>query len=208
MSSVANKFQTRDSFIVNSKVVISTLVAVGVLAFSVNASADTYTVKSGDTLSEIAVKHKTSVKDIMSQNKIANKHKIFVGEKIEIGKRVEKNETKTTPVVETPVVKEVEKIEEPAPVVEQVSHTENKDVAYAANRMAAGTGVSADKWYDVIMRESGGNPNIWNPTGHYGYFQINVALHGLTDMSVDGQIDMAIKIYNSPYGGASAWQVW
>lgn len=188
---------------------ISTVVALGVLAFGTNASADTYTVKSGDTLSEISVDQKVSVKDIMKKNKgIKNKNEIFVGDKIELGKRVEKNENKA--IVETPIVEEIEKIEEPTPVVEEVqpqpivtNATSGAD--YVARRMAEETGVSYDIWRGVIFRESGDQAQIVNPTGHRGYLQI-AEVHGNTDWSDEGQVQAAVKIFKAQ--GPGAWQAW
>nr|WP_252893021.1 LysM domain-containing protein [Lentilactobacillus otakiensis] len=66
-------------------------VVAGVLGFTgVAASASTYTVKSGDTLAEIAAQHNSSVDGIVKQNKIADKNLIMVGQKLEIGKTAKK----------------------------------------------------------------------------------------------------------------------
>ncbi|WP_428909460.1 LysM peptidoglycan-binding domain-containing protein [Niallia sp. Krafla_26] len=43
-----------------------------------------YTIKSGDTLSEIAVRYKTTVKKLQDLNGIKNAHKIFAGQKIRV----------------------------------------------------------------------------------------------------------------------------
>lgn len=43
-----------------------------------------YTVKNGDTLSEIAKKYNTTVQTLVSKNNISNPNKIYVGQKIEI----------------------------------------------------------------------------------------------------------------------------
>lgn len=43
-----------------------------------------YTVKSGDTLSEIAKKYNTTVQTLVRKNNISNPNKIYVGQKIEI----------------------------------------------------------------------------------------------------------------------------
>lgn len=48
------------------------------------SSAQYYTVKSGDTLSEIAVKYGTSQKTLQSWNKISNPNKIYVGQKLRV----------------------------------------------------------------------------------------------------------------------------
>ncbi|GAB2024314.1 hypothetical protein OfM1_03840 [Lactovum odontotermitis] len=78
-------------------------------------------------------------------------------------------------------------------------------VSYAANKMAASTGVSADQWTYIIMAESGGNPNAVNSSsGAYGLFQL--LGHGeYPGMSLEEQISMAIGVYQSQ--GLRAWVV-
>ncbi|MFJ6943010.1 MAG: LysM peptidoglycan-binding domain-containing protein, partial [Limosilactobacillus mucosae] len=49
-----------------------------------DASADTYTVQSGDTLSQIAANHSTTIDTLVANNAIANANLIYVGEQLEI----------------------------------------------------------------------------------------------------------------------------
>ncbi|KAA8460317.1 LysM peptidoglycan-binding domain-containing protein, partial [Weissella paramesenteroides] len=51
---------------------------------SVVASADSITVKSGDTLYALAAAHHVTVDELVSANKIANANLIFTGQKIEL----------------------------------------------------------------------------------------------------------------------------
>ena len=51
-----------------------------------NSSRETYIVKKGDTLSEIAEKYGTTYKKIASDNGIANPNKIYPGQKLIINK--------------------------------------------------------------------------------------------------------------------------
>lgn len=78
-------------------------------------------------------------------------------------------------------------------------------VSYAANKMAASTGVSADQWTYIINAESGGNPNAVNSSsGAYGLFQL--LGHGeYPGMSLEEQISMAVGVYQSQ--GLRAWVV-
>ena len=48
------------------------------------ANAESYTVKSGDTLSSIAASHQTTVEKIAEKNKISNIHLISVGQVLEL----------------------------------------------------------------------------------------------------------------------------
>jgi lysozyme len=67
-------------FTVPAKIEVKTIVA------SEQQKTETfiYTVKAGDTLSEIAAKYKTTVKDLQQLNGIKDPNKIFVGQKIKI----------------------------------------------------------------------------------------------------------------------------
>lgn len=56
--------------------------AFGVVGFQ-NANADTVTVKQGDTLSDIALKHNTTVDNIVKKNNLKNKNLILVGQTLE-----------------------------------------------------------------------------------------------------------------------------
>lgn len=51
---------------------------------SSSSKTTTYKVKSGDTLSEIAVKYKTSVSKLVSLNKIKNPNKLYIGQKLKV----------------------------------------------------------------------------------------------------------------------------
>ncbi|KAA6450329.1 glycoside hydrolase family 25 protein [Bacillus swezeyi] len=53
-----------------------------------------YTIKKGDTLSEIAQKYKTTVKALQSLNNIKNPNKIYVGQKLKISGSVSKSSNK------------------------------------------------------------------------------------------------------------------
>lgn len=64
------------------------MVIAGAILIPAIASADTYTVNAGDTLSEIAQTHNTTVDQLVSLNKIANRNLIYVGQVIELGENI------------------------------------------------------------------------------------------------------------------------
>lgn len=183
-----------------------------------------YVVESGDTLSDIASKYGVDFTVVHGNNteEVAHADVINVGQKLLVGgKDFDKDKVAdySAPVVQAPVEEITYSVEpmytEPtyvednsvaysAPVTQSYGGGDGS-VAYASQRMADATGLSADYWEWIIMAESGGSSTISNPTGHYGYFQI-APVHGMpAGASVDTQIDYAINIYNSQ--GLGAWEV-
>lgn len=67
------------------------------------ANADTYTVQAGDTVSQIAYQHGTTVNDIVAQNHLSNPDLIYVGDKLEISTPAVNHQTYTqAPTVTQP----------------------------------------------------------------------------------------------------------
>ena len=66
------------------KVGLMSLAATALFFLPTLANADSYTVKSGDTLSAIAASHHTTVDKIAQKNKISNIHLISVGQVLEL----------------------------------------------------------------------------------------------------------------------------
>ena len=67
-----------------TKVSLMSLTATALFFLPTFANADSYTVKSGDTLSAIAASHNTTVDHIAQKNKISNIHLISVGQVLEL----------------------------------------------------------------------------------------------------------------------------
>ena len=71
-----------------TKVGLMTLAVTAIFFLPTFANADSYTVKSGDTLSAIATSHNTTVGHIAQKNKISNIHLISVGQVLELNDSV------------------------------------------------------------------------------------------------------------------------
>lgn len=184
--------------------------AVAFFATGAIASAESYTVKSGDTLSEIAKEKNTSVEKIVELNKIENPDLIKVGQILELDE--EKNSEVST---EEAVTYEDVTYNAPAAsttysqsaantssnVVLPNGNTAGATGSYAAARMAELTGVPASTWEHIIARESNGQVNAYNPSGASGLFQ-TMPGWGST-ATVDDQIQAAYRAYNAQ--GLSAW---
>jgi len=185
-------------------------------------NAETYEVKSGDTLSKIALENNTSVENIIASNNLTNEDLIYAGQIIELGERSKSMIDKVAP-------QEQAKPAESAPtataqtVQKQTTYAANAAVtsaqstnggivlsngntageqgSYAAARMAEMTGVPASTWEAIIARESNGQVNAANASGASGLFQ-TMPGWGST-ATVDDQIQAAYNAYSSQ--GLSAW---
>ena len=187
-------------------------------------NAETYEVKSGDTLSKIALENNTSLENIISTNNLTNEDLIYAGQIIELGERSKSMVDKVAPQEQT-------KPAESAPTATATAQTAQKQTTYAANatvtsaqstnggivlsngntageqgayaasRMAEMTGVPASTWEAIIARESNGQVNAANASGASGLFQ-TMPGWGST-ATVDDQIQAAYNAYSSQ--GLSAW---
>ena len=187
-------------------------------------NAETYEVKSGDTLSKIALENNTSLENIISTNNLTNEDLIYAGQIIELGERSKSMVDKVAP-------QEQAKPAESAPTATATAQTAQKQTTYAANatvtsaqttnggivlsngntageqgayaasRMAEMTGVPASTWEAIIARESNGQVNATNASGASGLFQ-TMPGWGST-ATVDDQIQAAYNAYSSQ--GLSAW---
>ena len=184
-------------------------------------NAETYEVKSGDTLSKIALENNTSVENIIASNNLTNEDLIYAGQIIELGERSKSMIDKVAP-------QEQAKLAESAPAAAQTAqkqttyaanaavtsvqstnggivlsngNTAGEQGSYAAARMAEMTGVPASTWEAIIARESNGQVNAANASGASGLFQ-TMPGWGST-ATVDDQIQAAYNAYSSQ--GLSAW---
>lgn len=164
--------------IANSKksLILGTLAFGGALAFgTTSASADTYTVGSGDTLNKIAQKYSTTAEKIASDNNIANINLIYVNETLKINEDLPSTSTATNVVVTVAPTVPVQK------TVTATTPTDNS---------------SAKEW--IAQRESGGSYTAQN--GQYqGRYQLtNTYLHG--DYSPANQEKVADEYVANRYG--------
>lgn len=189
-----------------------------------------YTVKAGDTLAKISQEQfgtTAYVEEIAYVNHIANVNVIHEGQTLTFDGVKELGETgadnlsagaqagsnAVTNAVTTPVTYATDSVvtaTTPAvdysaygggPVALANGNTAGATGSYAAQQMAARTGVPASTWEYIIARESNGQVNAYNPSGASGLFQ-TMPGWGST-ATVDDQINSAVNAYNSQ--GLSAW---
>ncbi|MDS4641634.1 LysM peptidoglycan-binding domain-containing protein [Streptococcus pneumoniae] len=170
---------------------VAALFAVFAPSFVSAQESSTYTVKEGDTLSEIAETHNTTVEKLAENNHIDNIHLIYVDQELVIDGPVApvatpapatyaapaaQDETVSAPVAETPVVSET--------VVLTVSGSE----------------AEAKEW--IAQKESGGSYTATN--GRYiGRYQLTDSyLNG--DYSAENQERVADAYVAGRYGSWTA----
>jgi len=112
----------------NTLVASAAVVVAGLALGWQTVSADTVTVQAGDTVSEIAHEHGTSVSDIVSENSLSNPNLIFVGDKLQVNGNVSTANQTAKVSVQVPTVK----TEQPAKEQTQPAVTGNKAVNYSS----------------------------------------------------------------------------
>ena len=182
---------------------VAALFAVFAPSFVSAQESSTYTVKEGDTLSEIAETHNTTVEKLAENNHIDNIHLIYVGQELVIDGPVApaatpapatyaapaaQDETVSAPVVETTEVVEEAPVASEAVVEETVTST------------VSGSEAEAKEW--IAQKESGGSYTATN--GRYiGRYQLTDSyLNG--DYSAENQERVADAYVAGRYGSWSA----
>ena len=191
---------------------VAALFAVFAPSFVSAQESSTYTVKEGDTLSEIAETHNTTVERLAENNHIDNIHMIYVGQELVIDGPVvpvatpaqttyaapaAQDETVSAPVAETTEVAEEAAPVASAPAAEEtVASTE----ASAPAATVSGSEAEAKEW--IAQKESGGSYTATN--GQYiGRYQLTDSyLNG--DYSAENQERVADAYVAGRYGSWSA----
>ena len=163
----------------NKKIFVKRVIGLSLLSgmfIPVLASAESYTVKSGDTLSAIAKEKNTTVDAIAKKNKISNVNLITVGQVLEI--EDEKTTTNTT---------------------EQATTTQVTTTVSASDGLSA-EDAAAKEW--IAQKESSGSYTAQNGQ-YYGRYQLTITyLNG--DLSPANQEKVANQYVVNRYGSWSA----
>ena len=168
----------------NKKMFVKRVIGLSLLSgmfIPVLASAESYTVKSGDTLSAIAKEKNTTVDAIAQKNKISNVNLITVGQVLEIEDANATNKT-----------------------AEQAT-TSKTNTTPASTTVSASDGLSAEdaaakEW--IAQKESSGSCTAQNGQ-YYGRYQLSLSyLNG--DLSEANQEKVANQYVVNRYGSWSA----
>ena len=164
----------------------------------------TYTVKPGDTLSEIAEKYNTTVEKLAEKNKIEDIHLIFVDQVLVIEGTAPAATTYEAPAATGETIEETTTYEEitetttyEAPATPAAPAAENNT---AAASTVSGSEAEAKEW--IAQKESGGSYTATN--GRYiGRYQLTDSyLNG--DYSAENQERVADAYVAGRYGSWSA----
>ena len=181
---------------------VAALFAVFAPSFVSAQESSTYTVKEGDTLSEIAETHNTTVEKLAENNHIDNIHLIYVGQELVIDGPVAPAAPAST-TYEAPAaqdeavsatVAETTEVEEETPVVSETVAEET------VASTVSGSEAEAKEW--IAQKESGGSYTATN--GRYiGRYQLTDSyLNG--DYSAENQERVADAYVAGRYGSWSA----
>lgn len=181
---------------------VAALFAVFAPSFVSAQESSTYTVKEGDTLSEIAETHNTTVEKLAENNHIDNIHLIYVGQELVIdGPAAPVAPASTTyeapaaqdEAVSAPVAETTE-VEEETPVVSETVAEET------VASTVSGSEAEAKEW--IAQKESGGSYTATN--GRYiGRYQLTDSyLNG--DYSAENQERVADAYVAGRYGSWTA----
>ena len=171
---------------------VAALFAVFAPSFVSAQESSTYTVKEGDTLSEIAETHNTTVEKLAENNHIDNIHLIYVGQELVIDGPVAPAATPAPATYAAPAAQD-ETVS--APVAET---TEVAEETVAST--VSGSEAEAKEW--IAQKESGGSYTATN--GRYiGRYQLTDSyLNG--DYSAENQERVADAYVAGRYGSWSA----
>ena len=191
---------------------VAALFAVFAPSFVSAQESSTYTVKEGDTLSEIAETHNTTVEKLAENNHIDNIHMIYVGQELVIdgpaapvatpapttyAAPAAQDETVSVPAAET-----TEVVEEAAPATSAPVAEETVAAAETSAPAATVSGSEAEAKEWIAQKESGGSYTATN--GRYiGRYQLTDSyLNG--DYSAENQERVADAYVAGRYGSWTA----
>ncbi len=133
------------------------------VAATATASAATgdYTVKKGDTLSEIAQQYHTSWQRLARINQLRDPDLILVGQQLEL----------SGPATSGTHVRKAERSYGGASAAPR---HRSRDTNSGGTVARSGSASMSSAWRKVAQCESGGNPRAVNPAGYYGLFQFDL----------------------------------
>ena len=184
---------------------VAALFAVFAPSFVSAQESSTYTVKEGDTLSEIAETHNITVEKLAENNHIDNIHLIYVGQELVIDGPVAPAATPAPTTYAAPAAQDETvsaPVAEEAPVASEAVAEETVATTEASTPAATVSGSEAEAKEWIAQKESGGSYTATN--GRYiGRYQLTDSyLNG--DYSAENQERVADAYVAGRYGSWTA----
>lgn len=190
-----------------NKVALSIACAAGfTVAGAAAANADTVTVKSGDTLSQIADENNTTVSSIQSLNSLQNIHLIFPGQKLVINANNGDAAVSTQQSAQTVQQASQQQTMQQASQQQTTQQASQQQTMQTTQQAVASSSEQAARDW-IAARESGGSYTAQNGN-YYGKYQLSSAYLG-GDYSAENQERVANSYVLNRYGSwANAKSHW
>lgn len=190
-----------------NKVALSIACAAGfTVAGAAAANADTVTVKSGDTLSQIADENNTTVSSIQSLNSLQNIHLIFPGQKLVINANNGDAAVSTQQSAQTVQQASQQQTTQQASQQQTTQQASQQQTMQTTQKAVASSSEQAARDW-IASRESGGSYTAQNGN-YYGKYQLSSAYLG-GDYSAENQERVADSYVLNRYGSwANAKSHW
>ena len=190
-----------------NKVALSIACAAGfTVAGAAAANADTVTVKSGDTLSQIADENNTTVSSIQSLNSLQNIHLIFPGQKLVINANNGDAAVSTQQSAQTTQQASQQQTTQQASQQQTTQQASQQQTMQTTQQAVASSSEQASRDW-IASRESGGSYTAQNGN-YYGKYQLSSAYLG-GDYSAENQERVANSYVLNRYGSwANAKSHW
>ncbi len=190
-----------------NKVALSIACAAGfTVAGAAAANADTVTVKSGDTLSQIADENNTTVSSIQSLNSLQNIHLIFPGQKLVINANNGDVAVSTQQSAQTTQQASQQQTMQQASQQQTMQQASQQQTTQTTQQAVASSSEQAARDW-IASRESGGSYTAQNGN-YYGKYQLSSAYLG-GDYSAENQERVANSYVLNRYGSwANAKSHW
>ena len=170
------------------------------------ANADTVTVKSGDTLSQIADENNTTVSSIQSLNSLQNIHLIFPGQKLVINANNGDAAVSTQQSAQTTQQASQQQTMQQASQQQTTQQASQQQTMQTTQQAVASSSEQAARDW-IAARESGGSYTAQNGN-YYGKYQLSSAYLG-GDYSAENQERVANSYVLNRYGSwANAKSHW
>lgn len=182
--------------VVTGAAALSGLVTLGQTA----VNADEIVVRAGDTVSELALKHNTTIEAIEQANKLQNVNLIFVGQRLEVGNNGVFN-SQPVQQVQAQAQAQTAEVEQPQQQQAQAQPQQQAQAPQVQAPVAPASDAEARAKAWIASVESGGSYTAQNGR-YYGKYQLTDSYLG-GDYSPENQERVADNYVSNRYG---SWQ--